>query len=198
MSAVRIGSRSFADEKTIVDVPPVLGRGIRRIDSECLNVTDLAAYPAHVAQYRGIRNSEIAATRSGKRFRIARHIDSQDPSGQPRFGAEPSRHGGGAFGLFDLLNPDCNDSLMSSLEHFQNVVLCGGEAGKYIVWEWARWGQRVAVVEKGLIGGSCPTTACLPGKNVLVSREVDHGYRRRGSTSLQEERAPYPPADLVD
>jgi len=131
--------------------------------------------------------------------RIARHIVSQDPSGQPRVGAEPSRHGGGAFGLFDLLNPDCNDSLMSSLEHFQNVVLCGGEAGKYIVWELARWGQRVAVVEKGLIGGSCPTIACLPGKNViLVSREVDHGYRRRGSTSRQEERAPYPPADLVD
>jgi pyruvate/2-oxoglutarate dehydrogenase complex dihydrolipoamide dehydrogenase (E3) component len=92
------------------------------------------------------------------------------------------------LGLFDLLNPDCNDSLMSSLEHFQNVVLCGGEAGKYIVWELARWGQRVAVVEKGLIGGSCPTIACLPGKNViLVSREVDHGYRRRGSTSRQEE-----------
>ena len=45
-------------------------------------------------------------------------------------------------------------SLMSSVERFQNVVLGGGEAGKYIAWELARWGQRVAVVEKGLIGGS--------------------------------------------
>jgi len=43
---------------------------------------------------------------------------------------------------------------MSSLERFQNVVLGGGEAGKYIAWELARWGQRVAVIEKGLIGGS--------------------------------------------
>ena len=40
MSAVRIGSRPFADEKTIVDVPPVLGRCVRRIDSECLNTVD--------------------------------------------------------------------------------------------------------------------------------------------------------------
>ena len=40
MSAVRIGSRQFAGVETIVDVPPVLGRGVRRIDSECLNTID--------------------------------------------------------------------------------------------------------------------------------------------------------------
>ena len=61
---------------------------------------------------------------------------------------------------------------MSSLERFQNVVLGGGEAGKYIAWELARWGQRVAVVEKGLIGGSCPNIACLPSKNVIHSARV--------------------------
>jgi len=40
MSAVRVGSWRFADEKTIVDVAPVLGRSVRRIDSECLNAVD--------------------------------------------------------------------------------------------------------------------------------------------------------------
>ncbi len=40
MSAVRIGSWQFTGEETIVDVPPVLGRGVRRIDSECLNPVD--------------------------------------------------------------------------------------------------------------------------------------------------------------
>jgi hypothetical protein len=40
MSAVRIGSWQFTGEETIVDVPPVLGRGVRRIDSECLNTID--------------------------------------------------------------------------------------------------------------------------------------------------------------
>src|SRR5882757_3996867 len=61
---------------------------------------------------------------------------------------------------------------MSNLERFQNVVLGGGEAGKYIAWELARWGQRVAVVEKRLIGGSCPNIACLPSKNVIHSAQV--------------------------
>ena len=56
---------------------------------------------------------------------------------------------------------------MTSLERFQNVILGGGEAGKYIAWELARSGQRVAVVEKGLIGGSCPNIACLPSKNAI-------------------------------
>ena len=36
---------------------------------------------------------------------------------------------------------------MSSIERFQNVVLGGGEAGKYIAWELVAIGQRVAVVE---------------------------------------------------
>lgn len=48
----------------------------------------------------------------------------------------------------------------------QNVVLGGGEAGKYIAWTLAQQGQRVLVVERGLIGGSCPNIACLPSKNV--------------------------------
>jgi pyruvate/2-oxoglutarate dehydrogenase complex dihydrolipoamide dehydrogenase (E3) component len=61
---------------------------------------------------------------------------------------------------------------MTSLEHFQNVVLGGGEAGKYIAWELARAGQRVAVVERGLIGGSCPNIACLPSKNLIHSAKV--------------------------
>src|ERR1700687_822835 len=58
------------------------------------------------------------------------------------------------------------------VERFQNVVLGGGEAGKYIAWELARSGQRVAVVETGLIGGSCPNIACLPSKNVIHSAKV--------------------------
>src|ERR1700676_5354218 len=67
---------------------------------------------------------------------------------------------------------------MSSLERFQNVVLGGGEAGKYIAWELARWGQPVAVVERGLIGGACPNIACLPSKNIIHSAKVAELTRR--------------------
>src|SRR3984893_7919570 len=74
---------------------------------------------------------------------------------------------------------------MSSLERFQNVVLGGGEAGKYIAWELARWGQSVAVVERGLIGGSCPNIACLPSKNVIHSAKVVELVRHAATFGLR-------------
>jgi len=57
-------------------------------------------------------------------------------------------------------------------ERVENVVLGGGEAGKYIAWELAKLGQRVVVIERALVGGSCPNIACLPSKNVIRSAKV--------------------------
>jgi pyruvate/2-oxoglutarate dehydrogenase complex dihydrolipoamide dehydrogenase (E3) component len=74
---------------------------------------------------------------------------------------------------------------MSGPERFQNVVLGGGEAGKYIAWELARSGQRVAVVEKGLIGGSCPNIACLPSKNMIHSGKVVEFVRHAAAFGLR-------------
>jgi pyruvate/2-oxoglutarate dehydrogenase complex dihydrolipoamide dehydrogenase (E3) component len=74
---------------------------------------------------------------------------------------------------------------MTSLERFRNVVLGGGEAGKYIAWELARAGQCVAVVEKGLIGGSCPNIACLPSKNVIHSAKVADLVRHASTFGLR-------------
>lgn len=61
---------------------------------------------------------------------------------------------------------------MNDTEHFENVILGSGEAGKYIAWELAGQGRPTAVVEGGLIGGSCPNIACLPSKNVIRSAKV--------------------------
>lgn len=61
---------------------------------------------------------------------------------------------------------------MSQDERAANVVLGGGEPGKYIAWELAQQGQPVVVIERGLIGGACPNIACLPSKNVIRSAQV--------------------------
>src|SRR3977135_277851 len=74
---------------------------------------------------------------------------------------------------------------MSNSERFPNVVLGGGEAGKYIAWELARSGQRVAVVERGLIGGSCPNIACLPSKNMIHSAKVVELVRHAATFGLR-------------
>ena len=64
------------------------------------------------------------------------------------------------------------------IESIENVVLGGGEAGKYIAWELAKNGRPVVVVERALIGGSCPNVACLPSKNVIRTAQVAHYLSR--------------------
>ena len=61
---------------------------------------------------------------------------------------------------------------MSAIEHCEFLVLGSGESGKYLAWTMAKSGHRSVVVERGLIGGSCPNIACLPSKNVIYSAHV--------------------------
>ena len=53
---------------------------------------------------------------------------------------------------------------MANPEEYDLVVLGCGEAGKCLAWTLAAQGQRVAVVERRYVGGSCPDIACLPSK----------------------------------
>ncbi len=61
---------------------------------------------------------------------------------------------------------------MPELEKYDDLVVGSGEAGKYLAWELAKAGRRVAVVERSLIGGSCPNIACLPSKNMIYSAKA--------------------------
>ena len=61
---------------------------------------------------------------------------------------------------------------MSEIERFDVLVFGGGIGGKITAWTSAREGLRTAVVERGLIGGSCPNIACLPTKNIIHSAKV--------------------------
>src|ERR1700751_3571863 len=57
-------------------------------------------------------------------------------------------------------------------EEFDVVVLGSGEAGKYVAWTLAKKGMRAIVIERKLIGGSCPNIACLPSKNIIHSAKI--------------------------
>jgi pyruvate/2-oxoglutarate dehydrogenase complex dihydrolipoamide dehydrogenase (E3) component len=61
---------------------------------------------------------------------------------------------------------------MPAAETLDLLVIGSGEGGKYLAWHTARSGKRVAVVERKLIGGSCPNTNCLPSKNEIWSAKV--------------------------
>jgi pyruvate/2-oxoglutarate dehydrogenase complex dihydrolipoamide dehydrogenase (E3) component len=61
---------------------------------------------------------------------------------------------------------------MSEIERFDVLIFGSGTGGKLTAWTSASEGLRTAVVERGLVGGSCPNIACLPTKNVVHSAKV--------------------------
>jgi len=52
-------------------------------------------------------------------------------------------------------------------EQFQNLIIGSGVAGKVFAWTLASQGQTTVVVERAMVGGSCPNVACPPSKNVI-------------------------------
>ena len=58
------------------------------------------------------------------------------------------------------------------------VILGGGTGSTIAAWTFAGQGQRVAVIERKYIGGSCPNIACLPSKNIIHSAKVASYFRR--------------------
>lgn len=63
---------------------------------------------------------------------------------------------------------------MPDIENFDTLILGSGQGGKLLAWHLARSGQKVAVVERRWVGGSCPAVACLPSKNEIWSARVAH------------------------
>jgi pyruvate/2-oxoglutarate dehydrogenase complex dihydrolipoamide dehydrogenase (E3) component len=74
---------------------------------------------------------------------------------------------------------------MLEIDRYQNLILGSGESGKYIAWTLAKIGERTAVVERGLIGGSCPNIACLPSKNIIHSAKVASLFRRAAEFGIE-------------
>ncbi len=61
---------------------------------------------------------------------------------------------------------------MPEPQRYDVLVLGGGAGGNFMAWHMAKAGLRTAVVERKLIGGSCPNTNCLPSKNEIWSAKV--------------------------
>lgn len=69
-------------------------------------------------------------------------------------------------------------STSPNVEQYDLVILGGGTGGTLAAWTFATQGQRVAIIERKYIGGSCPNIACLPSKNIIHSAKVASYLRR--------------------
>lgn len=74
---------------------------------------------------------------------------------------------------------------------YEVLIVGGGKAGKTLAADLARAGRRVALVERGMIGGTCINLGCIPTKAFvrsaqvaeLVGRAAEFGVRVAESTS---------------
>ena len=66
----------------------------------------------------------------------------------------------------------------AAVEEYDLVILGGGTGGTIAAWTFATQGQRVAVIERKYVGGSCPNIACLPSKNIIHSAKVASYFQR--------------------
>ena len=74
----------------------------------------------------------------------------------------------------------------TDVEEFDLIILGGGTGSTIAAWTFAGQGQRVAVIERKYIGGSCPNIACLPSKNIIHSAKVASYFRRSESSASRK------------
>jgi pyruvate/2-oxoglutarate dehydrogenase complex dihydrolipoamide dehydrogenase (E3) component len=64
------------------------------------------------------------------------------------------------------------------MEQFDALVIGAGQAGPALVGRLTSAGQRVALIERQLIGGTCVNTGCMPTKTLVASAYAAHMARR--------------------
>lgn len=61
---------------------------------------------------------------------------------------------------------------------FDAIIVGAGQAGPSLAGRLTAAGQRVAVIERKLIGGTCVNTGCIPTKTLVASAHAAHLARR--------------------
>ena len=72
-------------------------------------------------------------------------------------------------------------------EEYDLVIFGGGTGSTIAAWTFASQGQRVALIERKYIGGSCPNIACLPSKNIIHSAKVASYFYRSEEFGISKE-----------
>lgn len=73
---------------------------------------------------------------------------------------------------------------MKTKDHYDVLIIGGGQAGIPLAWELAGQGRQVALAERERLGGSCVNFGCTPTKAAIASARVAHQARRAAEYGL--------------
>src|SRR5215208_3539066 len=68
---------------------------------------------------------------------------------------------------------------------FDTIVIGSGQAGVPLAARLARGGERVLLVERGALGGTCVNTGCTPTKTLIASARAAHVARTAGRLGIR-------------
>src|ERR1700739_1740470 len=63
-------------------------------------------------------------------------------------------------------------------ERYDAIVIGSSQGGRFLPLELAKAGQKVALVERGRLGGVCVNTGCTPTKTMVASARLAYQARR--------------------
>ncbi|HKD83841.1 MAG TPA: FAD-containing oxidoreductase [Terriglobales bacterium] len=61
---------------------------------------------------------------------------------------------------------------------YDAIIIGTGQSGPFLAIRMAKAGRRVAIIERGLFGGTCVNTGCIPTKTLVASARVAYVARR--------------------
>ncbi len=70
-------------------------------------------------------------------------------------------------------------------DHFDAIIIGTGQAGPSLASRLAAAGQKVAVIERKLFGGTCINTGCTPTKTMVASAYAAHLARRAADYGVE-------------
>src|SRR3954454_7334152 len=70
---------------------------------------------------------------------------------------------------------------------YDAIIIGTGQAGPSLAGRLSRAGMKVAVVERGLVGGTCINTGCTPTKTMVASAYAAHLARRAADFGIALE-----------
>ncbi len=74
---------------------------------------------------------------------------------------------------------------------FDAIIIGTGQAGPSLAARLSKAGLRVAVVERGLFGGTCVNTGCIPTKTLVASAATAETVRRASQYGVSAGRRPW-------